>query len=103
MSIDSFNDLWDAMTIEQKHGVSWLATYRDPEGQIRTLGSAETKDEFLGIAVAAIDSMAKYDNGSYESYADEVVASLKGIGKGLLDGGIHHYLEYKRPPLSPLT
>lgn len=84
--IDAFKDIWDAMTPEQREGIAWIARKGD-----RVIGEGSDED-MLGIAIAAIDQMAKFRADTYEEYREHVIAAAHGLATGLLDGGIDWYL-----------
>lgn len=100
--VDMFNDLWEAMTDEQKKGISWLATGVTNRGEVIAYGDTSLESWMDFIATAA-NSLARERSTNYEEYQEQVIALCKGIASGLLEGGIQPYLregnsnEWKRP------
>jgi hypothetical protein len=80
-----FKDVWDAMTPQQKEGISWLAMKDE-----RILGDCNDGD-MMGLAISALCYTARNRATSYEEYVEQVVAMCQGMAKGALDGGLEFY------------
>ncbi len=83
--LDMFKDLWDAMTPEQQEGICWIALKGD-----RRIGEG-SDNEFLHLAIACVDCVAKCRSTNFQEYQDQVIEMCKGIGQGLCEGGEEYY------------
>ena len=89
--VDLFRDVYDAMNKRQRQEISWLAIEGEGE-DARVLGEGSW-NQMIAISAAAIDEAAKCKSDTYEDYREEVIAILKGLGEGMLDGGMDYYMK----------